>query len=271
LLVIVLAVSAHAQTFVRFPGGGGRATDCMLVTEVVGPPPATRTARCTDGDSTCDADAAADGICHFSARVCIDQAVDARCHTDVVTAASVATPAPALVPLADALAALPMPLDAPGACTSMVDLAVPAGRPRAGRVVLRASATMASGHTDRDRVTFVCRAAPPPPTLARVQKRVFSRSCASSSCHGAAAAGGLGLLPGDAHSNLVDVPASNAVAAAAGLRRVVPGDPGASFLVRKLTGALAPGEGDPMPQVGGSLAPADVELVKRWIAADAPF
>ena len=99
---------------------------------------------------------------------------------------------------------------------------------------------------------------------------MFAVSCSTVSCHGAAESGGLTLATGSAYANLVGVPATNPAAHAAGLLRVVPGDPGASFLLDKLTGMLSADEGDPMPRVGGPLPAARIELIRRWIAAGAP-
>jgi hypothetical protein len=109
------------------------------------------------------------------------------------------------------------------------------------------------------------------PTFAVVQERVFGpRGCRVQTCHGADAAGGLDLQAGAAWEGLVGVPAANPIAAAAGAVRVVPGDPDASFLVRKLVGPLAAGEGDPMPVVGTRPDPLEIDLVRAWIAAGAP-
>ena len=72
------------------------------------------------------------------------------------------------------------------------------------------------------------------------------------------------------YGQLVGVTATNPAAQAPGLLRVVPGDPERSFLVRKLEGSLAAGEGEPMPRVGMTLSPALLDLVRRWIAAGAP-
>jgi hypothetical protein len=77
------------------------------------------------------------------------------------------------------------------------------------------------------------------------------------------------LLPGAAYANLVGVPPANPDAAAAGLLRVAPGDPERSFLLRKLEGRLAPGEGEMMPRVGGRLPVSRIDLIRRWIAAGA--
>jgi mono/diheme cytochrome c family protein len=131
---------------------------------------------------------------------------------------------------------------------------------------------MASGHADRDRVVLVCGRPPrrPSATFATIQRRIFARSCATLSCHGAAAAGGLGLAPDSAYADLVGVAPNNVVARAAGLLRVTPGDPGRSFLLRKVEGAVAAGEGERMPQVGPSLSARSIDLLRRWILAGAP-
>jgi len=155
------------------------------------------------------------------------------------------------------LQALSMPVATPDTCTAEATVTVQRGR----RTVLRATATMASGHADRDAVPLVCRRPPPPATFATIERQVFGISCATVSCHGAAASGGLTLEVGSAYANLVGVPATNPAAHTAGLLRVVPGDPDASFLLDKLTGMLTPDEGDPMPRVGGPLPAARVDLV----------
>jgi hypothetical protein len=270
-LLVALAPAAGAQTgaFSRFLGRGPAATDCMLVTDVAGAT-GRRAAACTDGDPACDADGVADGTCVFQVRLCLD-AVGAgtpRCHTDVVTGAQVTSPLPTL---AAALQAVVLPVTAPETCTAAAAVAVPTHGRRAARVVVRAQAGMASGHTDRDRVALVCRRRPgATATFATLQRRVFTASCATASCHGAGGAGGLTLTAGASYASLVGVPATNPVARDAGLLRVVPGDPDASFLLRKLQAALRPGEGAPMPFVGSALPPASIDLVRRWIAAGAP-
>jgi hypothetical protein len=205
--------------------------------------------------------------------MCLDEHTDpvvaAGCGTDVVSAASLTSPSPALADLAGALAALPMPVVSPATCTGMVAVPVARGTRRTGRTVVRASAGMSSGHADRDLIPLVCRRGSTA-TFATVVKKVFAPSCASFSCHGAGQAGGLQLLPATAYANLVGVLAANPAARDAGVLRVAPGDPGSSFLLRKLTGTLGPAEGLPMPRLGSRLAPAQRELVRRWIAAGAP-
>jgi hypothetical protein len=108
-------------------------------------------------------------------------------------------------------------------------------------------------------------------TLHVIQDRIFNRrGCATSTCHGAFNTSGLDLRPGSAYWNLIDVAATNPAAAAAGKKRVVPGDPQASFLSQKLHGLLTASEGVRMPSVGRVLTPVELALVDEWIAAGAP-
>ena len=105
------------------------------------------------------------------------------------------------------------------------------------------------------------------PTLASLEADYFAKSCTFSSCHGAKAKkGGLDLSAGHAWESLVDVDSTQSP----GKKRVVPGDPDASFLVQKLEGP-AEGEGALMPE--GSEEPFDaacrIEALRRWIAAGA--
>ena len=53
-----------------------------------------------------------------------------------------------------------------------------------------------------------------------------------------------------------------------GRERVVPGDPAASYLVRKLTG-IGMCEGSQMPKGNGALPAAEVAKVVGWICAGA--
>lgn len=266
------AAAADPENGARLLGGGARASDCMVVTDVVGVSAGlrARTVRCRDGDPSCDADGTADGRCAFRLRLCLGAMEMGGCHADVVVGAELRRADPALAALVVALADVPMPVATASTCTAMADVAMATRGQRAGRVVLRPAARMASGHADRDRVALVCRPARAATTFATVQRRVFNRSCASLSCHGGGAAGGLELTPGRSLASLIGVVASNPEARAAGILRVAPGDPESSFLLRKLTGSLIPGEGEPMPRVGEPLPPAALDLVRRWIAAGAP-
>ena len=106
-------------------------------------------------------------------------------------------------------------------------------------------------------------------TFDMIQQRVFTPSCALSGCHGAFTQANLDLRAGAAHVSLVDVLADNATARAAGKRRVVPGNPAASFLSQKLHGLLADGEGGPMPLSGTPLSDRKLDAIDAWIRAGA--
>jgi hypothetical protein len=108
-------------------------------------------------------------------------------------------------------------------------------------------------------------------TFQEIQQHVFAaRGCTVATCHGPFASGGMDLRPGAAYPELVDVPATNAAARAAGKKRVVPFDAGASFLSQKLHATLRPGEGSPMPAVGRRLSATELALVDAWIDGGAP-
>jgi hypothetical protein len=107
-------------------------------------------------------------------------------------------------------------------------------------------------------------------TFLQIQQKVFgAKGCRVSTCHGEFTQGGLDLRYGAAHFSLVDRPATTP--GAAGQMLVKPGDPDASFLWRKLAGALDADEGDRMPAAGSPpLDALELELVRAWIAAGAP-
>jgi hypothetical protein len=109
-----------------------------------------------------------------------------------------------------------------------------------------------------------------PVSFAEVQTSVFDRRCTSGACHSAATrSGGLSLVAGDSYDALVNVETDNPTARGAGLLRVKPSSPEESFLVAKLTGDLAAGEGAVMPLGAPSLPEDELDLVRRWIAAGA--
>ncbi len=108
-------------------------------------------------------------------------------------------------------------------------------------------------------------------TFQHIQQRIFAaRGCSLTTCHGASATSGLDLRPGSSLLNLINVPATNAVAAAAGKLRVVPGNAAASFLSQKVHGTLVAGEGNQMPFIGSPLTPDETALLDLWINAGAP-
>lgn len=108
-------------------------------------------------------------------------------------------------------------------------------------------------------------ATPSGPTLASIQAKVFTVSCAISGCHGGGTVQqGLRLDPGFSAANLINVPSPRDP----NLIRVVPGNPGASFLIQKLEGTQT--LGDRMPQFGPYLPQATIDEIRLWIQNGAP-
>ncbi|MBI4606974.1 MAG: hypothetical protein HY721_33850 [Planctomycetes bacterium] len=96
----------------------------------------------------------------------------------------------------------------------------------------------------------------------QVQK-IFRESCLGSACHSASSGAGELVLEGNRpYADLVGKPA---VYSTSSLLRVKPGDPDGSFLIRKLEGNLATGEGEPMPHGRGVLPSAKVRFIRHWI------
>ena len=105
----------------------------------------------------------------------------------------------------------------------------------------------------------------PSATFTRVQNEVFTPNCAVAGCHSTLGPQqGMSLAAGTAYGNIVRVPAVER----ASLNRVEPGNPDRSYLVKKL-------RGDPditgvrMPD-GGTLTPAEIQLVIDWVRRGAP-
>jgi hypothetical protein len=112
------------------------------------------------------------------------------------------------------------------------------------------------------------------PTFADVSATVFSGCGGFPICHGTTAthAGDLGLQDPDTYQQLVGVPSM----VSASVLRVEAGNASTSLLYRKLIDDLpADGSlGGPMPRGEGipwhELPPAELELVRCWIAGGAP-
>jgi hypothetical protein len=103
-------------------------------------------------------------------------------------------------------------------------------------------------------------------TLSSIQDEIFTPTCAVSGCHSAgSASGGLVLVSGQSHGNLVGVRAVGV----ANLDRVEPGDAERSYLIKKL-------RGDPdingvqMPRGGPPLSDAQIAGIVDWIESGAP-
>src|SRR4029450_8085868 len=98
----------------------------------------------------------------------------------------------------------------------------------------------------------------------RTVQQIITQSCALPSCHSPIARqGGLVLDTEDvSYTSLGNRPVTNAAPAASGAVLVVPGDPKASFLIKKLNGT-APG--DRMPQSGEPLSKGTIKLIEKWM------
>jgi hypothetical protein len=106
-------------------------------------------------------------------------------------------------------------------------------------------------------------------SFAQIQSDIFSQSCVAGGCHNAVSrAGNLSLVDGESYQELLHAPTDNIVARRAGLARVTPFQPDASFLWLKVT-EPGPGEGSRMPLSGSPLSPDQTDLIRRWIAAGA--
>lgn len=103
------------------------------------------------------------------------------------------------------------------------------------------------------------------PTLASIQANVFSVNCAVPGCHGGAGAQqGLRLDPGFSAGSLVNVASPQD----ATLVRVIPGNPGGSFLIHKLEGTQS--VGFRMPSGGPYLPQSTIDVIRQWIQDGAP-
>ena len=94
----------------------------------------------------------------------------------------------------------------------------------------------------------------PPVSFAGQIQPIFNASCVG--CHGGTA--GLFLAAGQSYGSLVNVAAGTG--ACAGIPRVAPGNSAGSALYRRVSGTCS----QRMP-LGGTLAAAEIELIRRWI------
>ena len=264
-------------------GGGPKAGDCLATLDVTGASaaPRARVVSCHDGDRVCDRDHLVNGKCEYWVRVCLDGSE--ACAAGGVTSAAVtgAGGDADLEMLSRTLDLVDKPATTADACGAMTTLTVPLGThangsARAGRKRFALATTAGDGTGDADGVTFLCK----PPvkekrrggiSFATIQKRVFDKSCAFSGCHGVEnPQAGLVLAGDGVYQSLVGQIATTSVAQFAGKKRVVPGAPETSFLMDKLEGKLAPGEGVQMPQGRKPLPDDQVEMIRKWILAGAP-
>jgi hypothetical protein len=308
---VVCSIAFAAQATIV--GGGGRArTDCLAVfsTSVDLPGNHRRNIRCVDGDPACDADETVDGVCTFPIGVCANSTFDAaRCVSTGVESVSVShaiddgtdpgfdVDFQALQGAIDSEIAPPN--TNPDVCTTPVNIQVritgPFGKPLAKRdrcrpkrktVRLFAQPHPLVGNGDSDRLRLTCVPASAEAngcdamslfsgTFDRLQKEVFSASCAVGTCHDSESmTGALLLEPGAAYDNLVGHDPTNGAARALGWKRVNPGDPSTSFLYHKITNDLTQagtlGLRMPRPPGRPMLHASLREIVRLWITAGAP-
>jgi hypothetical protein len=297
-LVLALALAASAWAFT--PGGGSPLTDCLA--EFTGTPanrPSTRPRdiRCIDNDPGCDDDPTT-GVCGFQVGVCLnvtDPLLPACVPADLEDYA-VENEQPDTNPrhdfdfqgLEDELVFLTLPVD-PGqhdVCSNTVPMSVymPVRFQNGGAAWRKGKKTIkaeVSGPTvaDADKMNLTCLPAEGSSpcddvtsTFDQIQKTIFTPvSCARSTCHNVVQEPhNMSLAPGEAYANLVGVPANNFVANQAGKLRVDPGNPANSFILDKLHGTLAIGEGDRMPLQLRPLPSNAIRLIEEWITAGAP-
>lgn len=105
----------------------------------------------------------------------------------------------------------------------------------------------------------------PTATLTRVQAEIFTPSCAAAGCHDPIARQqNLVLTADQSRAMLVGVASEQFPA----VLRLAPGDPAASYVYRKVTGANIAGER--MPFGGPYLDAAQTRLLGDWIRRGAP-
>lgn len=104
-------------------------------------------------------------------------------------------------------------------------------------------------------------------TFSRIQEEVFTPSCVKAGCHDVASGSAdLVLAVGRSYANIVNVPATGQP----GLDRIEPGDPGRSYLIKKLRGDPdITGDRMPLDRPGG-LPQEQIDGIIAWVRAGAP-
>jgi hypothetical protein len=101
--------------------------------------------------------------------------------------------------------------------------------------------------------------------LSSLQTNLFDKHCVTDCHSGAGAAAGLSLSRGQSYGALVNQRSQQLSTQI----RVVPGDPAASYLVKKLSGGAGI-VGDVMPKLAPPLPASDVDAVRGWVTRGAP-
>ncbi len=295
----MLAVSGPASADL-LRGGGNITTDCVMVFDVPGanlpaPPKTPKAVDCIDG-AACDEDGLRNGQCVFDIRACINSTQWAECTPESVVTSVVDHAIDDgsdskfdndFLALQTRINGFGLPAFAPDQCSVLSAITVPLGGPDSNDIMKKARKTLAvvstgttldGDVTDKDKIKFTCRpegdkvylpADLYTGTFDRIQKQIFTPTCAISTCHDSEShENDLILLSGSAYGNIESVAPFNPAADGDGLLRITPGDPNMSFLYRKITAALPFGYGDPMPLEDEALDPELIELVRLWILGD---
>lgn len=300
-LALALACGLVSPVAAFTPGGGSSATDCLAEfggTPANQPGARPREIRCTDNDPACDDDPTL-GICQFRAEVCLNVTDPSlpSCTPQALASFFVENEQPDTNPrhdfdfqaLEDQLNFLVLPIEATDldVCSGEVQMSLrtpvqpsrTGGRWRRGRKRIVSTLTGdPSSIRDEDKLTMTCvpgKDTSPcdgvTSTFEQIQRQVFTPTCAIPTCHNVAQGEHqMALAEGEAYASLVGVGPTNIAAASAGLLRVDPGHPENSFILRKLRGELADGEGAQMPKDLKRLHHLHVDLIEEWIAAGAP-
>jgi hypothetical protein len=286
------------------PGGGSSKTDCLAYFDTAAnwPPAKPKEIRCADGDPSCDADGVVNGTCAFAVSACVNGTfAPTHCTSPGVNQLFVDHSAddgdPRFDPDFQALQSrvdsqLHLPTSAADTCTATSSVTVRLGGPYPGgvckpakkKIRMTALGTPAFGKQAKDVDTLKLTCLPPVAgcdpqllfagTFDRIQRQIFTPSCAVSGCHDSQTqAKGLLLESSSAYTNLVDVVPNTAPAAALGWKRVdgAGASTANSFLYHKITGDL-PDEsfGLRMPRLRRKLDGFLIDIVRQWIEAGAP-
>lgn len=309
LAAIVIAFALAAEVSATEVGGGGsQSRDCLVTLDADVNTPALEPhhVRCVDGDPACDADGSVNGVCEFDVAVCANSTFDPACSLAGVQSITVEHALdngdPKFDPDFQALQTavdngIAPPTSTSNECTAPTTFRVPIKGPLGAgnscgsnrkKLKITSLSQVIGGKviTDRDRLKLTCLPEPNAGcepldlfsgTFDRIQRQVFSQSCAVSGCHDSQSQSGDLLLEfGAAYGNLVNQPPNNFAANAAGWLRVdvvpdVSGDPSTSFLYRKIEGDLPDGTyGARMPFNRPKLPKTLREIIRLWIESGAP-
>lgn len=308
LAVAVALVTMLSPAHAIVVGGGGKASsDCLVVFNAAANTPASkpRNVTCADGDPTCDADGVVNGTCQIPVAVCANSTAISGCTLNGVQFITVDHALDdgdkKFDPEFQALQTqidngIQPPTDEADVCTVATNFHVTIKGPTGNnhcqsntktvKVTTQSKGIAGRVYTDTDTIKLTCTPAPTNGcdpqvlfngTFDRIQRQIFTQSCALSSCHDSQSkSGGLLLEAGAAYTNLVNVVPNNVSAANADWKRVnvstpTTGDPNTSFLYHKVTGTLPDASyGKSMPRNKPKLHPSLREVIRLWIEGGAP-